>query len=145
MQKLEIKIAKSAEIRRLVTINWRYSITEQQWTAYSDSPTLTRYFMRSVNTNKNENFFSHENNALFNIQISSDGKCYERRYANEFFELRKNETEHTHKRTNVRKQKRLMKIFYSCDKNSFGLKYDTTGIVISNSPPPSQKKEKKEI
>lgn len=37
--------------------------------------------MRSVNTNKkNENFFSHENNALFNIQISSDGKCYERRY-----------------------------------------------------------------
>lgn len=52
MQKLEIKIAKSAEIRRLVTINWRYSITEQQWTPYSDSPTLTRYFMRSVNTNK---------------------------------------------------------------------------------------------
>lgn len=145
MQKLEIKIAKSAEIRRLVTINWRYSITEQQWTAYSDSPTLTRYFMRSVNTNKNENFFSHENNALFNIQISSDGKCYERRYANEFFELRKNETEHTHKRTNVRKQKRLMKIFYSCDKNSFGLKYDTTGIVISNSPPPSQKKKKKKF
>lgn len=41
MQKLEIKIAKSAEIRRLVTINSRYSITEQQWTAYNDSPTLT--------------------------------------------------------------------------------------------------------
>lgn len=33
--------------------------------------------MRSVNTNKNEKnffFFSRENNALFNIQISSDGK-----------------------------------------------------------------------
>lgn len=41
---------------------------------------------------------------------------------------------HTNAQTFENKN-RLMKIFYSRDKNSFGLKYDTTGIVISNFSP----------
>lgn len=115
MQKLEIKIAKSAEIRRLVTINWRYSITEQQWTAYSDSPTLTRYFMRSVNTNKNEKkffFFRARTTRYLTFKFHRTARMLWKKIRKRILRATQkwNETyTQTHKRS--KNKKRLMKIF----------------------------------